>query len=33
MEQYLTIPPEAEGERADRFLSEALSITRAAAQK
>lgn len=33
MEKQLTIPPEAEGERADRFLSEALSMTRAAAQK
>lgn len=33
MERQLTIPPEAEGERADRFLAEALSITRAAAQK
>ncbi len=33
MNKQLTIPPEAEGERADRFLSEALSITRAAAQK
>ncbi len=33
METKLTIPPEAEGERADRYLSAALSITRAAAQK
>ena len=33
METKLTIPQEAEGERADRYLAEALSITRAAAQK
>ena len=33
METRLTIPQEAEGERADRFLAGALDITRAAAQK
>lgn len=33
METRLTVPPEAEGERADRFLSTAMDITRAAAQK
>ncbi|MBR2405550.1 MAG: RluA family pseudouridine synthase [Clostridia bacterium] len=33
METKLILPPEAEGERADRYLAEALSITRATAQR
>ena len=33
METRLTVPPEAEGERADRYLAEALNVTRATAQK
>ena len=33
METRLTVPPEAEGERADRYLAEALDVTRATAQK
>ncbi len=33
METRLTVPPTADGERADRFVAEALSVTRAAVQK